>query len=248
MDIFLFSGMISYFDSSASAKLIAVDRLIVLVALLELLAEFFVIQSLKFSLKCLPIFGLIFIALKSKTEGKAKYSNRLALALTFGAIGDFFLLFQPFELFLIGMLSFLISHLFYISVLRLKLTSENRQLFQSKNIIIGITIIWILTIINAIFVWEKLPSKIGVSAYGIVLTTMISITFTRYKTVPSKSYWPVLVGGVLFGISDNIIAITKFNNLSNRYTDVVIMATYYLSQYFLCHGILVAIRSLPKQK
>jgi uncharacterized membrane protein YhhN len=57
------------------------------------------------------------------------YASKLSLsstglkgAIIFGGLGDFFLIFgDEFHMFIIGMLSFLISHLFYIYVLTRKL-------------------------------------------------------------------------------------------------------------------------------
>ena len=212
------------------------------------MSEYFVLFPLKFVLKCVPIFGLIYVTLEiGKVErlGDAKY---LVGALTFGAIGDFFLLFSTsVPLFLTGMFSFLISHLFYITLLRKKSTTVARSHTEQRNITVGVAAIWILTVLNAIVIWDKLPSKIGVTAYGIVLTSMITFSIVRYKRVPAESYWPILVGALLFGISDNIIGVTKFNDIVHSGVDVVIMVTYYASQYLLCYGNLVGMKSMRKQ-
>jgi hypothetical protein len=56
--------------------------------------------------------------------------------------------------------------------------------------------------------------------------------------VSAKSFWGVLLGAILFGISDNILGYFKFNNIANAYSQVAVMITYYASQYLLTNFIL----------
>lgn len=91
-------------------------KFIIATAVIEIVGgELFDIYAIRLFVKCVPIVGLILLtaAVWSPLSKKS-----LICALVFGGIGDFFLIFENnFSYFIIGMLSFLISHLFYISLL-----------------------------------------------------------------------------------------------------------------------------------
>ena len=204
---------------------------------------------MKFVLKCVPIFVLIYITLDIKKSQSLVDAKYLVAALVFGAVGDFFLLFvKLLPFFLTGTLSFGISHLFYILLSRKKSTNIiTRTDTEQRNVNIGVGLIWILTISNAFVMWGKLPHKIAITAYGLVLCMMITLSIIRYKNVSIKSYWTVLAGALCFGISDNILGLIEFNHIHSPIGYVVIMTTYYASQYLLCYGNLVQLISMKKK-
>ena len=79
--------------------------------------------------------------------------------------------------------------------------------------------------------------KIPVIIYTVVILTMLTSALNREKKVNRQSYILVLVGAILFVISDSIIAIDKF-----RYhfalSGIAIMSTYVTAQYFIAIGCL----------
>lgn len=241
--------MIKSVYPQASWKLVLADRLFFITAILEIVAEYLLIYPVKFILKCVPIFVLIYITLEIKKEQHLHKAKYLVAALVFGAIGDFFLLYvRTLPLFLTGTLSFLISHLFYITLSRIKSTDVlTRSDKEQRNVNLGVGAIWTLTIVNAILMWDKMPNKVGISTYGLVLCTMITLAIVRYKNVPKQSYWLVLFGAALFGISDNVLGMIEFNHIDSPTGYVVIMTTYYASQYLLCYGNIVGLTTFKKQ-
>ena len=44
------------------------------------------------------------------------------------------------------------------------------------------------------------------------------------------------LGGFLFAISDNVLAMLKFNGISTNFGRFIIMLTYYSGQYLIMHG------------
>ena len=44
------------------------------------------------------------------------------------------------------------------------------------------------------------------------------------------------LGGFLFSISDNVLAVLKFNGISTNFGRFIIMLTYYSGQYLIMHG------------
>jgi uncharacterized membrane protein YhhN len=53
------------------------------------------------------------------------------------------------------------------------------------------------------------------------------------------SFWLVLIGALLFGISDNALAFFKFNKIHSEAGAAFIMATYYTAQCLISEGIRV---------
>lgn len=93
-----------------------------------------------------------------------------------------------------------------------------------------------LTLLNFVMLWHKFPHKTLCTIYGVVLTLMITCAILRYKATTRESYWLVIFGVVLFGISDNLLAFLKFNDISSDIGRVLVMVTYYGSQYLITYG------------
>jgi uncharacterized membrane protein YhhN len=72
--------------------------------------------------------------------------------------------------------------------------------------------------------------------YTYIIGVMGFAAISRYGSTSSKSFWTVLIGAVLFTISDNLIAHFKFNKIKSDVAQTIIMITYYSSQYFIMTG------------
>jgi uncharacterized membrane protein YhhN len=162
----------------------------------------------------------------------------LLTALTFSWIGDIILLFAgKGELyFILGLVSFLISHLVYIVLFykqKTTKTNNNTILFWLGNIAI---LSYFYFIIDTLF--PKLGGlKIPVLVYAIVITTMLFFAFkgSLKWTSPGKTY--VLLGAIVFVTSDSILAFNKFYT-PIAHASFYIMLTYCLAQYLIVKGIL----------
>lgn len=156
-------------------------------------------------------------------------------ALLFSLLGDVLLMFDDLSAnyFMMGLIAFLMAHLFYI-LLFLKYRDKNR-----KPIWFGL-----LLIVYGIGMFYGLKDGLGemlvpVIIYMMVILVMVFTAFWRTKTVGKWSYVLVFFGALFFMISDSLLAINKFHTalpLSN----VSIMLTYALAQYFIVFGILKA--------
>lgn len=60
----------------------------------------------------------------------------------------------------------------------------------------------------------------------------------RYERTVNSSFYFVVLGIVLFTVSDNLLGFLKFNQIKTDLGRAVIMLTYYSAQYFLMHGAL----------
>ena len=73
--------------------------------------------------------------------------------------------------------------------------------------------------------------------YGLVLSGMAISASLRTNT--DASFWLVLIGALLFGVSDNTLAYFKFNEIKSQSASAFIMATYYTAQCLINEGIRV---------
>ena len=158
----------------------------------------------------------------------------LLLALFFAMLGDVFLMFSDFNeiFFLIGLSMFLITHGFYIVLF---LTTKRAELNLGKflvNILIIISYYFSLMFVIA----DKLYSyAIPVYVYGIVLSFMLFVAFISGYQKQKKI---VVIGAILFVLSDSLIAINKFYMTeSNEFIGSGIMLTYLLGQFFIVYGV-----------
>ena len=162
----------------------------------------------------------------------------LLTALLFSWIGDVVLLFaDKGELyFIIGLVSFLLSHIAYII-----LFSKQLRIYSNRNKAIfwvGITaIIVYLMVMLAILLPRLGDLKIPVIVYAIVLSTMLLFAFKGYLKWNSPANIYILLGAVVFVSSDSILALNKFYE-PLKFSSLLIMSTYITAQYLIVVGIL----------
>jgi len=170
--------------------------------------------------------GILVLALLAAMS-EVRYAKGLALGLVFGAGGDILL---DFELFVPGLVSFLISHLVYIClfVLIIKDAGETRK---------GV-VPWLigLVAVSGALLYFLFPSlgdmAVPVVAYFSVITIMAGTSLLA----PFNSV-RLSVGAVLFVISDAVIGINKFNG-DLWAADQIIWITYFAAQYCIMTGFL----------
>jgi uncharacterized membrane protein YhhN len=133
--------------------------------------------------------------------------------------------------FIIGLLCFLISHLFYIVIFN--------NIRKDKNIRIRWWVIFIILGYYGILLTSLFPHlgelKIPVAIYGAVISTMLFVALQLlYKK--SNANLLIVMGAVLFIASDSILAFNKFYS-SFIAAGLLIMLTYAFAQYFITKGI-----------
>jgi uncharacterized membrane protein YhhN len=162
----------------------------------------------------------------------------LLTALVFSWIGDVVLLFSDKGevYFIIGLVSFLLSHIAYII-----LFSKQLRIYSNRNKAIfwvGITaIIVYLMVMLAVLLPRLGDLKIPVIVYAIVLSTMLLFAFKGYLKWNSPANIYILLGAVVFVSSDSILALNKFYE-PLKFSSLLIMSTYITAQYLIVVGIL----------
>ena len=164
-----------------------------------------------------------------QTQNQRNFQDILMLiAFFFSMLGDTFLMFQGEKYFMFGLGSFLITHLFYIFVFRSNGLKTSMLARISFLLFSGIMLSVLKNYINNSLL-------IPIVIYMIIISVM-AISASERKS-NAESYQLVLIGAILFLLSDSLIAIDKFV-LSVPFQTLFIMGTYILAQYFIAVGFL----------
>ena len=162
----------------------------------------------------------------------------LLTALTFSWIGDVILLFADRGeiYFILGLVAFLLSHIFYIVLFNKQTISKTISNKLSFGAGIGLIVIYFSMMITTL--GPKLGSlTVPVVIYAIVISTMLYFALKgsfQWEAIP---YHSVLIGALLFISSDSILAFNKFYEPIPA-ASLLIMVTYLLAQYGIVKGIL----------
>ncbi len=171
-----------------------------------------------------------------KTKTNLVLRDKLMLvALLFSCLGDSFLMFQrqnP-QFFLLGLGTFLVAQLTYCVIFSRE--GRAKYFWRTPFVMYAVTLFWLLK--------PHIPADffVPVLAYTFALTWMGSQAVER-QTNP-KSYRLVLIGAILFIISDSFIAVNKFAYEIPQ-SGIWIMATYIAAQYLIVAGMLAGRKKL----
>ncbi|WP_333693939.1 lysoplasmalogenase [Flavobacterium sp.] len=181
-----------------------------------------------------PVLIPILISIVSVSE-PFKTQKTLLLALFCSWIGDVLLLFadQNALFFISGLVSFLVAHLIYIYLFHQQEIQYNRKSYLK---FIPIVAVYLLVMLS--FLWDTLQEmKIPVTVYAIVISMMLFMSIKAFFQWGKPSNFWVLIGAILFVISDSILAINKFHSPVPM-SSFWIMSTYLGAQFCIVNSIL----------
>lgn len=167
-----------------------------------------------------------------------KFSTQktLLFALFFSWIGDVLLLFSDKHplFFISGLVAFLIAHLVYIFLFQNQNKINRTKIYLRFSPIVIIYLLGILSVL-----WSSLNEmKIPVTIYAFVISTMLLMSIKSYFEWKKPANLLVLIGAVLFVISDSILAINKFY-APVPMSSFLIMSTYLAAQFFIVKSVLI---------
>jgi len=161
-------------------------------------------------------------------------------ALVFSWCGDVLLMLQNryANIFIFGLATFLIAHIFYILVYR-KAKFENQGELNPSFVR---TRIIFLIFIGSMLIF-MLYSNLGEMLIPVILYTGVIITMGIFAVMrrgwtTDKSFIMVYSGALLFIMSDAMIGINRFLNPIVQ-ARLLIMATYIAAQFLIVKGILI---------
>ena len=202
----------------------------VLVSILDIVGIIFKIPLMVYIFKPLIIFTLLFLYVFSLPKRLKWYV--IALELSF--FGDVLLMFNGELFFIAGLISFLLAHVLFIKIVidRIEKIDLKTALISSIPFIIvaGLLVNTLKNSLNEML--------IPVLIYGLVISAFGTVALIDYLKTKSKSALLMLVGAVIFIISDAILAINKFHPPAHS-LEIGVMVTYILAQYSIFRSMIL---------
>ena len=215
--------------------------LYLIISVLEIYSEYTGNEYLRFATKPLLIPVLIVYYLLAITKPIKRSDRLLVLAFIFSWFGDIALLFVDYTkgFFLAGLGAFFITHALYATIFSIGSKLPPRAILTTRPMWLLPLAIYFLMIGGWVFPLLPIDMKVPVSAYSLVIATMVLFAINRYGRVPAQSYWLVFMGAILFMVSDSVIAINKFVMSDHLYfSGVWIMLLYLSGQYLIARGLI----------
>lgn len=159
----------------------------------------------------------------------------LAAAQLFGFAGDVLLVMNGFPLFISGMVAFLIGHMFYMALLGGQ-SWKGLTLWQ-WGISFVVMAAAVLGFVKAIHLQGELFWPILI--YGFFLLLLIFSALAGVLRMPRGSrgtWWILLVGTLLFAVSDACLGMSITGMMQFPLRDLLIMGTYLAAQALLAVG------------
>jgi uncharacterized membrane protein YhhN len=197
-------------------------------------------EILRFVAKPLLVIVLVGYFLMQTKIWQNSLKRWILAALFFSWMGDLFLLFETRAsiFFLLGLSAFLMAHIFYIALFHNMRLREN---VKSNWLLLLIVVVYYALLMTLLSPGLG-DMKLAVRVYGIFLSFMFMLAmhmlFIKDKTA---GRW-MMLGALLFVVSDSVLAINKFYQQFDR-AAIVIMLTYGLAQFFITEGAISYIRS-----
>lgn len=157
----------------------------------------------------------------------------LSVALVFSFLGDLALMQEEKMYFMLGLGAFLVTQALYTFI-------YFKSTFQKPEFrLMALLPILTFTIFLLAILVPTVPGdmQIPIVVYALVITAMACMARLRLGLTSNNSYQWVMMGSMLFVVSDSCIAIDKFFR-PIPYDSVIIMGTYIIAQLLIVRGVL----------
>jgi len=196
----------------------------VLVSLFDIVGILFKVPDLIFIFKPFILLSLLFLYSSSVLVRNKWY----VIALIFSFFGDVFLLYSGQSLFIMGLVSFLLAHFIFISIVLKRI--QKTSFLKIISSVIPFLVVFILLIFG---LKESLNEMLlPVIIYGLTISTFGIVSLVDFQNRKSQKSLFMLLGAMVFMISDSVLAINKFYNASHEF-EIIIMFTYIIAQYLI---------------
>ena len=190
--------------------------LYVISAVVFVIAYYFENHEITTIAKPIPVLLLILLVKRN-----SRYNQLIILGLIFSLAGDI-LLMKTVNLFLYGLISFLVAHVFYIAAFIKK---------SNKAALLSAIPFYIYGFAFFMFLRPSLDEMVlPVACYILIITTMLWRSFVQRKT-SSIAKW-AFIGALVFTISDSMIAVYRFYEpfFMDRFFTIV---AYWTAQFLI---------------
>jgi uncharacterized membrane protein YhhN len=199
-----------------------------------ILAEILGHWGLVYTLKPLTMILIIVLALTGMRR-RLLYGYMVLPGLLFSLTGDI-LLMLPANLFLQGLISFLIAHIFYI------LAFSSGQQFRLKNFS------WLPFLLFGVVIYGFMLPSLGemtlpVLVYMIIILVMGWRAYEQWSQRKTRDAGWALIGAVLFIISDTALGINRFR-LPFEGSTLAVLGTYFPAQWCIAISVVRGDRNI----
>ncbi|MDZ4844353.1 MAG: lysoplasmalogenase [Chitinophagales bacterium] len=166
----------------------------------------------------------------------------MMIGFVFSCAGDVFLMETTEDkaelYFLLGLVSFLITHVLYIISFTKEVAGTKGELLLKKKPFLALPVIALAgALIALVFNRIEPAMQIPVIVYASVITVMVIMAINRHKKVSAQSFQLTIIGALLFMFSDSLIALNKFYfNGTLWNASLLIMLTYITGQFLIAKG------------
>ncbi|MEM7371087.1 MAG: lysoplasmalogenase [Bacteroidota bacterium] len=176
---------------------------------------------------------------KCQQKGSRQY-RAVLLAILASWLGDICLMFGGKIWFLSGLSFFLLAHLGYIYAFFQGIQSENSPSILKQKPWLLLPFLLYAAALFRLVLPQAGEMAIPIVVYAIVILGMALSGLNRKGRVSEESFRPVLLGALLFMLSDSMIAIHRFAEqmISIPAVQLWIMFTYMSAQYLIITGLL----------
>ncbi len=178
--------------------------------------------------KPLTMIFILLIALLTRQAVSSRYKTLVIIGLLFSLGGDVFLM-LPMDMFIPGLISFLIGHLFYIAAFGAGFW--RRSTWRSR-LPFSLYVVVVLGLLGP----HLGPMILPVTIYVIVIMTMAWRAWERWSQTRQKAALLALVGAILFVASDSVLAFDKFRAPFEA-ARLLTLAPYFTAQWFIALSI-----------
>lgn len=203
--------------------------LFVLVSIMYIIGLLLGNETLKFIFKPLIMLTLLLYYIKS-----VKRKSKLFIgAVLFSFLGDILLLYDTELFFMLGLVSFLLAHILFISMV---IGMLKRSTIKQKIIAV---IPFLGTYVGLLFLLTDSLGEmlIPVVIYGLVISVFGVVSLLNHLISKSNASRYLLFGAVFFVVSDSLLAINKFYE-PQEYYPVIVIITYIIAQYLICKSVI----------
>jgi uncharacterized membrane protein YhhN len=178
-------------------------------------------------IKCLSVAPLALLAFRSLRN---RDGFILGVSLLFSSLGDVFLALDANRLFVFGLGSFLIAHLLYVALF-VRSWPKPLTATAAQKILVALLMLYSATML--VWLWPSLGSLAAPVAVYLCAIAAMCVTATLAGLRTRR----VVVGALMFILSDSLIAIGKFK-MPVQYGDYLVWGTYYAGQLLIAAGFL----------
>ena len=161
-----------------------------------------------------------------------KYFKLVLTGLILGLVGDVCLGLPGLPAFRVGLVAFLAGHILYI--LAFAILARGADWINPVNILI--------IAVSGLVYWWLLPNLgkmlVPVTFYIVVISVMVAGAWAAFRNpgVPRAAAWFILVGAVLFYVSDVFVAHQRFVT-EQFYNRLIGLPLYYTAQFLLAFSV-----------